>query len=107
MLRSLPSTWSWPGLRVVAGLLVALLTAPTATALAAPYAQVASEARTVEPAGPPAAPAQPAPMDLDTYARREAAAAGLEGFEGGSVGIYIGGSTLAIVLLIVLLIILL
>ncbi len=41
------------------------------------------------------------------YAQREAAAQTLEAFTGGGAGVYIGGSTLAIVALIVLLVLVL
>lgn len=40
------------------------------------------------------------------YARREAESPGMADFKGGSAGIYIGGSSVAVVLLIVLLILL-
>lgn len=43
----------------------------------------------------------------DTYAQRESGAKDLEQFSGGSAGIYIGGSTVAVVLLIVLIILIL
>jgi hypothetical protein len=91
--------------RVVAALLLAFTMAPTATALAAAPRQAPPAVEAAEARRP--APVQPEQVDLVTYAEREAAAAGLEQFAGGGVGIYIGGSTLAIVLLIVLLIILL
>jgi hypothetical protein len=43
----------------------------------------------------------------DTYAERETGAKDLEQFSGGGAGIYIGGSTVGVVLLIVLLILIL
>ncbi len=58
------------------------------------------------PTGTAAAPAAVAP-GTQTYAQREAAAKGLETFEGGGAGIYIGGSTVGIVLVVLLLVVLL
>jgi len=43
----------------------------------------------------------------DSYAQRETGAKDLEQFSGGGAGIYIGGSTVGVVLLIVLLILIL
>ena len=93
-------TWC---LRAIAAATVGLLM-PAAISVAAPdRQQLAGERRTGEPVRrPPTAatparqegtPAQPGATD---YAAREAAAKGLERFEGGGVGIYIGGSTVRV-----------
>lgn len=56
----------------------------------------------------PASEKTPAPAsESESYAKREAAAASLQDFRGGEAGIYVGGSALGIVLLVVLLVILL
>lgn len=61
-----------------------------------------------QPAGNTAAGTERAADTTTSYAAREKAAPQLADFKGGdSTGIYIGGSTLAIVLLIVLIVILL
>jgi hypothetical protein len=81
--------------------------------LPASRASAAGEAPPLAAEVPAPAPARPVvqtsavPAGSPAYAAREAAATALEQFEGGGVGIYIGGSTLAIVLLIVLLVVLL
>jgi hypothetical protein len=62
------------------------------------------------PAVAPLAPAVPAhspPSPTDYAAREVASAPAVEKFQGGGAGIYIGGSTLAIVLIVVLIIIIL
>jgi hypothetical protein len=77
-------------------------------------------AATPSPAQPPVvAPAEahrsPLPRDQDNaveqrqrhYAEREAAAPHAADFKGNGVGVYIGGSTLAVVLIVVLVVVLL
>jgi hypothetical protein len=95
--------------RLIAAAIATLLIWPATLALAAPQAD---QMRSASPraAGPDAQSAQSALITQDSvasYARREAADKSLEQFEGGGAGIYIGGSTLGIVLLIVILIVLL
>ena len=106
-------------LKAIAILTMGLLVLPAAVNAAAPAAQPpAAEQRSddaVRDVPTPASHQDPAPALAQTvakagteaYAQREAAAKGLETFEGGGAGIYIGGSTAGILLLVVLLIVLL
>jgi len=92
--------------KLIAGaLLVALLGAPSIAAArttrGVPAAVAQAPARRVAPA-PVAATA----ADASDYAAREAAAPALGQFEGGdSAGIYIGGSALTVVLIVLLIVI--
>jgi hypothetical protein len=85
---------------------LALLGAP-ALATAAPVPPAAAAA----PAAPATTPALPLPQDVQErqrrYAQREAQNPAAADFEGNGVGLYIGGSTLAVVLVIVLVVVLL
>ena len=96
---------------VLAALMLGGLLLPDAGAVAAPRERAArrADASDVSVEGPPApAPARVSTPSPETaYARRESAAKNLEGFKGGGAGIYIGGSTLAVVLIIVLIIVIL
>ena len=87
----------------------ALVAAPSAVALAAPASPVSStpdRAPAPTPTGDPSlAPA--AASDAEVYAAREEKDKDVAKFEGGRSVIIIGGSTLGIVLLVVLLVILL
>lgn len=75
---------------------------PIAAQPAAQHSAVAANGAADAPASTHATrPAEP------TYAEREAASKPLEKFAGGGAGIYIGGSTVAIVLLVILLVVLL
>ena len=56
---------------------------------------------------PSGAPSSAAPSEAAGYAAREAAAPEVGNFKGGDAGIYIGGGTLVLVLLIVLIILVL
>jgi len=58
-------------------------------------------------ANPTAKPAPASQATNDSYAQREASSRDVGDFSGGHAGIYIGGSTVAVVLLIVLLVVLL
>jgi hypothetical protein len=53
------------------------------------------------------APAARTTSDAQSYAARETQSAGLEQWKGGAAGIYIGGSALALALLLVILLVLL
>ncbi len=96
-------------LRIVAGVVLSMLLAgpsfAAASATAAPR-PVAAEQR-------PAVQTQSQSRDgasssgTQSYAQRESAAQQLETWKGGHAGVYIGGSTLGIVLLVILLILIL
>ncbi len=91
-----------------AALSLTLLTVPAAVSLGGPEVRPPIEQSSPRP--PPstsavAAKAEKPEAQAPTYAQREAAAKDLERFQGGGAGIYIGGSTLGIVLLIVLLVV--
>jgi hypothetical protein len=91
-------------LGVVALAIAAFLTVPAASSVAA------TDGNRIQSISAPAAVehAPPARELAASYARREAAATtSLAQFQGAGSGVYIGGSTLGIVLLIVILVILL
>lgn len=98
-----------PGLRaLVLATVLALGSLPT-TVWAGPAspssAEVARTPATSSATKPPATPsARPTPRQA--YAEREASAATQEKFEGGASTVWIGGSTLVIVLLVVLIVLL-
>jgi hypothetical protein len=81
---------------------LALAGTPALAAVAPPTPPAVPASR----AGDDAAPA-PAKSRARGYADREAAAPRAADFKGNGVGIYIGGSTLAVVLVIVLVVVLL
>lgn len=96
-------------LMIGATLLAGLLMVPSLVS------QAAVDANAGQPAAPAAVTvhatqtrqasvASPIEIGGATYAQREANAPGLESFAGGSRGIYIGGSTVVLVLLIVLIV---
>jgi hypothetical protein len=85
--------------RSIMFLLLGALTVPAAMSFAAPVATAPITASTAEPQ---------AKALSQSYAAREAtSAAKVESFRGGGAGIYIGGSTAAVVLLVILVLVLL
>ena len=81
-------------------LIAALIGAPTVTAFADP----APQARSMPTI--PQATTQPAPSDAEQYAAREIKDTEVAKFEGGSEVLIIGGSTLTILLVVLLAVIL-
>lgn len=100
-------------LKAVAVLTMGLLMLPAVVSAAVPADPLAGEQRTGDavavqvPLAAPSVEAAPVAPGTQTYAQREAAAKGLETFEGGGAGVYIGGSTIGIILVVVLLVVLL
>lgn len=94
--------------RIITGVLLAVLAGGPSVS----WAGTTREAPAAVDQSPTRRPAAPAPVagrtaDQANYAAREAATPELGKFEGGSVGIYIGGGALTVVLIVVLLLVLL
>jgi hypothetical protein len=92
---------------ISAALLLALSCVPSLV-----RAQPAGEPPAAIADSPTGGPAERVPVNAPSteageYAAREAATPALGAFEGGSVGIYIGGSALTIVLVVLLIVIIL
>jgi hypothetical protein len=95
--------------RLVAGaLLVALLGAPSIAQAGTIRQAPAAVAEAPGGRAARSAPVHESPVEARDYAAREAAAPALGQFEGGDgAGIYIGGSALTIVLIVLLIVIIL
>jgi hypothetical protein len=95
VVAALLTVWSFPAVSLATPVAPSRVPAPVTAPVATPVG-----------AGLPASTAEAG--EAGSYAQRDAAARQLADFVGGeSVGLYIGGSTLALALLIVLLIIIL
>jgi hypothetical protein len=98
-----------PGLRaLVLATVLALGSLPTTVWAGPARASGADVARTpgTSPATKPPGTPNARPTQRQAYAEREASAASQEKFEGGATTVWIGGSTLVIVLLVVLIVLL-
>src|SRR3954447_6877930 len=93
------------GKYIATALMVVILGGPAVASAGVTGKPVATQAETSRSATNPGN--EPPITDAEQYAQRESQAKNLERFKGGGAGVYIGGSTLAIVLLIVLIVILL
>ena len=94
---------------IVPAIITITLSGPAFAAASLPTQSRPAPAATSPASSPATAPvsaAAPAASDVASYAQREQQAQGLQNFRGG-VGLYIGGSALVLVLLIVLILVLL